>query len=179
METKIKYKDELIRAMHLLADDPRTIFLGQGAEYSGSPMYEAVKDIPAKKRMEMPVAEDMQMGISIGLALKGYIPVSMYPRMDFLICAMNQLVNHLDKIEEMTNGQYKPKVIIRTAIGATNPLYPGAQHCQDHSFIIRNALNNIHVYNILRKEEIVTLYKNALNADRSTIIIEEAQKMRE
>ena len=35
------------------------------------------------------------MGISTGLTGNGYIPVSCYPRFDFLILAMNQLINHL------------------------------------------------------------------------------------
>ena len=40
------------------------------------------------------------MGMSIGLALNGYIPITCFPRFDFLILAFNQLVNHLDKIKK-------------------------------------------------------------------------------
>ena len=72
----------------------------------------------------MQVAEDMKMGISIGMALDGLIPISIYPRVDFLLCAINQLVNHLDLIEEMSNGEFIPGIIIRTQIGNTKPLYP-------------------------------------------------------
>ena len=53
------------------------------------------------------------MGISTGLALSGYVPVTCYPRFDFLLLAMNQLVNHLDKIRVMSNNEFQPKVIIR------------------------------------------------------------------
>ena len=49
------------------------------------------------KKIELPVFEDVQMGLSTGLALQGFIPITCYPRFDFLILAMNQLVNHLTK----------------------------------------------------------------------------------
>ena len=62
------------------------------------------------------------MGISTGLALQGYIPITCYPRFDFLILAMNQLVNHLDKIRHMSFDEFKPRVIIRTSIGSKNRL---------------------------------------------------------
>ena len=38
------------------------------------------------------------MGMAIGLSLSGFIPVCCYPRFDFFILALNQAVNHLDKI---------------------------------------------------------------------------------
>ena len=51
----------------------------------------------------MPVFEDVQMGMATGLALLGFVPITCYPRFDFLILSMNQLVNHLDKIRIMSN----------------------------------------------------------------------------
>ena len=48
------------------------------------------------------------MGISTGLALNGFIP-DCYPRFDFLILALNQLVNHLDKLDKMSSKQLKSK----------------------------------------------------------------------
>ena len=52
------------------------------------------------------------MGMTLGLALEGYIPVSCFPRFDFLILALNQLVNHIDKIDYLTDNQFKSKIII-------------------------------------------------------------------
>ena len=105
--------------------------------------------IDNSKKIELPLIEDTQMGMSIGLSLEGYIPISIYPRIDFLIIAMNQLVNHLEKIEEMSCGQFKPKVIIRTAIGSTKPLYPGLQHCSDYSDALKCILKNVNVINAI------------------------------
>ncbi|GAI58162.1 unnamed protein product, partial [marine sediment metagenome] len=110
----MNYYAEIRRAMKLLAEDDRVIFIGQSTLHPDvTPLFESLEDVPLLKRMELPVIEDCQMGISTGLALEGFIPVSIYPRIDFLILAINQLVNHLDKIEEMSCGRFKPKVIIK------------------------------------------------------------------
>lgn len=121
----MKYKNELIKSMSFLSKKKNTIFLGQSVSYSGNAMYNTLINVPSKKKIELPVFEDVQMGISIGMALNGYVPITCFPRFDFLICAMNQLVNHLDKIREMSRGELKPKIIIRTSIGSKVPLNGG------------------------------------------------------
>lgn len=172
----MSYQDELTKAMKLLAEDDRVVFLGQNIVYPGSIMSNSLKDISNSKKIELPLIEDAQMGMSIGLSLEGYIPVSIYPRIDFLIIAMNQLVNHLDKVEEMSCRRFKPKVIIRTAIGSTKPLYPGLQHCSDYTDVLKCALKNIEVIKLTKSKEIVPIYKNALDDknEKSTLIIEVA-----
>ncbi len=169
----MNYKDELNRAMKYLAGDKKTIFLGQSVACSGNGLYETLKDVPLSQRLEMPVAEDLQMGISIGLSLNGFIPISIYPRMDFLLLAINQMVNHLDKIEEISYGHFKPKVIIRTALGATKPMYPGLQHCSDYTNGIRSMLQHIQVVSLTRSEDIFVSYVTALESKGSTLLIED------
>lgn len=172
---KKQYQLNLIKAMKMLAKDKNTLFIGQTVAYSGSPMYLSLKEVPMTKRLEMPVFEDTQMGISIGLALKGIIPVSIFPRIDFMICAVNQLVNHLDKIEEMSHGEFKAGVIIRTQIGNKFPLYPGPQHCQDHTTGLKSMLKHIEVIKIKNEKEVIPSYKKALlraKKGKSTLLIE-------
>jgi len=167
------YKDEIIKAMKILAQAPRTLFIGQSVLHPDvTQIYESLKDVPVSKIIELPVAEEMQMGISLGLSLEGYIPVSIFPRMDFLILATNQLVNHLDKIEEASCGQFKPKVILRTAIGSTSPLYPGPQHCQDHTEALRCMLTNVDVIKLTNASHIIPAYRDALKKEKSTILVE-------
>lgn len=170
------YKDELTKAMKLLARNKRVIFLGQNIVYPGSIMSSSLQEIPNSKKIELPLIEDAQMGMSLGLSLEGYIPVSIYPRIDFLIIAINQLVNHLDKIEEMSCGQFKPKVIVRTAIGSTKPLYPGLQHCSDYTEGLKHMLKNVKVVKLAHSQDIITAYKYALNRKdgKSTLLIEVA-----
>ena len=71
--------------MEWLAQDPRTIFIGQAVEVPGTAMSNTVKDIPLDRRIELPVAEEMQMGMTVGLAMQGQVPVSIYPRWNFMI----------------------------------------------------------------------------------------------
>lgn len=171
---KMDYKEQTKKAMEILARDERVMFLGQTVCYPGSPMYGSLENIPLERRLELPVVEDMQMGMSIGLSLEGLIPVSIYPRIDFLILAINQLINHLDKIEEISAGEFKPKVIIRTQIGNTKPLHPGIQHCSDYTNALKVLCKNIDVVKIKRAEDVIPEYKKALKSHKSTILIEVA-----
>lgn len=174
MDKLLTYKGQVIEAMRILAEDPRTIFIGQTVRYPGSAIYDTLEAIPMEKRIEVPVFEDTQMGMAIGLSLEGYIPVSIYPRFDFLLLAVNQLVNHLDKIGEMSCGQFKPKVIIRTMVGSTKPLYPGIQHCSDYTQAFVDLLRDTHVIKLYRAESIVSAYVSALYREGSTLLIEMA-----
>ncbi len=83
--------------MEYLAKDKKTIFIGQAVEVPGTSMSNTLKSINKKKLLELPVAEEMQMGITLGLAMDGNIPISIYPRWNFLLYAVNQLINHIDK----------------------------------------------------------------------------------
>jgi pyruvate/2-oxoglutarate/acetoin dehydrogenase E1 component len=114
------------------------------------------------------------MGLSTGMALEGYVPITCYPRFDFLILACNQLVNHLDKIDYMTKGAMKPRVIIRTSIGAKKPLDGGIQHTQDHTEAFRHLLSDIDVVLLNESDEIFSAFKYAYEREdsKSTLIIE-------
>ena len=171
----MNYIEETKKAMTWLGKQRETIFLGQTVEYSGSPMFKSLENVPKQKRKEMPVCEDMQMGMSIGLALERFIPISIFPRMDFLICAMNQLINHLDKVIDTTNKEFSAGVIIRTQIGSTKPLYPGHQHCGDYTEMLLTGLKNVNVVKIDDERNVVLYYKTAYKLAKkgiSTILIE-------
>ncbi len=170
------YNDEVKKAMTWLGKKKETIFLGQTVSYPGSAMFASFENVSKEKKIEMPVAEDMQMGISIGMALEGYIPISIFPRMDFLLCAMNQLINHLDKVKKMSNKEFTPGVIIRTQIGNTKPLNPGLQHCGNYYSMLKKGLKNVRVIKLDKVENInleyQTAYRFAKNSGISTLLIE-------
>ena len=160
--------------MKYLSRDKRVIFIGQSVSFSGNAIYNTLKDVPKSKKLELPVFEEVQMGISIGLALEGYVPVSCYPRFDFLILAMNQLVNHLDKIRKMSFNEFKPRVIIRTSIGSKVPLDGGVQHTQNYAKIFKDVLTEVDVVMLDNPKKIFGEFKNALfkKSKKSTLIIE-------
>lgn len=170
----LKYKSELIKSMNYLSKNKKVIFLGQSVSFSGNAIYNTLRDISEKKKIELPVFEELQMGISIGLALEGFVPITCYPRFDFLLLAMNQLVNHLDKIRIMSDQQFKPKVIIRTSVGSKKPLNGGPQHTQNYTSIFKKILTEINVIYLNDPSAIYPTYKKALNRkdNRSSLIIE-------
>jgi len=156
--------------MNWLAEDTRVIFLGQAVRYPGTAQSNTLADIDEVRRIEMPVCEEMQMGISTGLALGGRIPVSLYPRWNFLVLATNQIVNHLDKMPLISG--YRPKVIIRVGIGSERPLYPGMQHVGDFSEAFRLMLRTITIKRLAEPQDIMPAYQEAMVADGSTILVE-------
>ena len=166
-------RDALLnQAMLLLAAQPGALFLGQNVAYDGNVVYKHLTGVPMGQRLELPVCEELQMGMSIGLALQGFLPISIYPRMDFIVLALNQLVNHLDKLPLMSLGQYRPKIIIRTKVGSKAPLNAGPQHTQDHTEAFRLMLTTVAVEKITDVEEVLPAYKRALARELSTVIVE-------
>ncbi len=165
--------DEYTKAMIMLAE-AGAVFIGQGCVYGGHPMAAHLEGVPMEQRIEFPVAEELQLGACVGLAMQGVLTVSIFPRMDFLLRAADQLVNHLDKIEEMSCGQWKPKVIIRTRVGGTKPLDAGPQHTQNHCEALQRMLDNIWVKRISAASEAMNVYQYALKDRGSVIVVEDA-----
>lgn len=157
--------------MAVLATNPRTIFLGQAVEFKGTGMTAAFDGCPVEQLVELPVFEDTQLGMSIGLALDGWLPVSIYPRWNFLVCAANQLVNHLDKLPA-TAPAAGLRVIIRTASATPEPLDPGPQHLGDFSDAFRAMLRTVRIVNLDDGRRIVHEYQRAMTSPCSTILVE-------
>jgi len=170
----MKYFDELKRSMDYLAKHEKVIFIGQAVEYAGTAMTNTIADVPEEKKREMPVTEEMQMGITTGLALDGWIPVSIYPRWNFLLLAVNQLVNHLDRLPHILDKSFSPKIIIRTGVGSERPLHPQHQHVGDFTDAFRLIFENIDIIRLEEPEDIFPAYKHALGRSdgRQTLIVE-------
>lgn len=171
MSLNEEYNDELKRAMNWLAEQNDTIFLGQAVCYAGTGCYESLTEVPDHKKMEFPVAENFQIGVSTGLALNGFTPISVVPRWNFLLCATDQIVNHLDKLS-LINRKCQPKVIIRVAVGSENPVDPQDQHKGNFSQAFRLMCKTIRVVELTDHREIVPLYQEAYMNPKSTIMVE-------
>ena len=170
----MKYFDELKKAMSLLAEHPKTIFIGQAVEYEGTGLYDSLKHLPNNKRIELPVAEYLQSGIANGMAIEGMIPVSTFPRWNFLLMGTDQIVNHLDKFSTMSSGKCTPKVIIRVAVGSESPVDPQCQHKGNFVEAFRSMTKTLDIIELNEPEEILPAYELALNRQdgRSTILVE-------
>lgn len=172
----MKYYTELQRAMTMLSEHPSTLFIGQSVSYEGTGLYDSLAHIPPHKKLEFPIAEYLQTGLATGMAMEGIIPISVYPRWNFLLMGTDQLVNHLDKFKIISNGACAPKVIIRVAVGSEFPVDPQEQHKGNFTEPFRQMLKTINVVELIEPEDIFPSYQHALLRadDVSTILVEHA-----
>jgi len=170
------YFNELNKSMNFLSKKNHTIFLGQAVAEEGTAISNTLKDVSKNKLFELPVMEESQMGFSIGLAFAGFVPITIYPRWNFLLLAINQLVNHLDKINKISNGVFCPKVIIRTSVGSVKPLHPQDQHVGDFTDSIKKMCTNIEIIQLKKSSDILKSYKKAYSRKdkKSTLLVEYA-----
>ena len=172
MGEPLTYLDHLTDAMTMLSFRHNAIFLGQGVANPGTTMSPSFGGVDPSRLLEMPVAEDLQMGMAIGMAIEGLLPICVFPRWNFLLCAANQLVNHLDRLPLYSNGGYRPKVIIRTAVPSTKGFHPGPQHDDDFTGAFCQMLRTIRVRRLWSAAHIMPAYKEALEFDGSTLVVE-------
>ena len=156
-------------AMRMLAADERIVFVGQSVRYDGAAIYHSLDGVPMEKRLEFPVVENLQLGYCTGLSLTGKIPVCVFPRMDFMLLAMDALVNHLDKLPMFG---WSPKVIIRCRVGSKTPLDAGPQHSQNYSDAFKLMLRHVHVWELRTVQDVEIIYPLALTATHSVVIVE-------
>ena len=150
------YKEKLSEVMTDLSKDDNTIFIGQQIVYRGNPMSTTLDDVPKDKMIEVPVMEETQMGMTLGLAMTGKRVITFYPRWDFLISAANQLINHVDKYELMT--EEKVHIIIRVGKGSDKPLDPGHQHKANYIKEFKSLCKNITILDCKTIEDIKLNY---------------------
>ena len=156
------YIGEIKKSMLLVSKHRNSLFLGQSVKVPGNLLYDSLSKISNSKKIELPIFEDTQMGMSLGLALNGFIPVTCYPRFDFFILSLNQTVNHLDKIKDISSNEFNPFVIVRVLVGSKKPMDAGLQHTQNYFQELKSMCKNIKVVNLNNKKKIFKSYKECL-----------------
>lgn len=172
MKTTKDYNDALKSAMNWLGGQPNVMFIGQAVCFAGTGCYDSLVQVPESKKMEFPVAENLQVGVCTGLAITGMIPVCVIPRWNFLLCATDQVVNHLDKMASLSDGECNPRVIIRVPAGSEIPVDPQDQHKGNFARAFRQMCKNIEIVELLTPEDILPAYQKAYYTTRSTILVE-------
>jgi len=103
-----------------LSLDPRVLVIGQGVDDPAG-MFGATRDLHLKHGRERvfdtPLAETALTGVAAGAALGGLRPVYCHNRPDFLLLAMDQLVNHAAKWSYMFAGAVKVPLVLWACIG--------------------------------------------------------------
>ncbi len=82
----------------------------------------------AERVFGTPLSEDAMTGAAIGMAMAGLRPIHVHIRMDFLMLAMNQLINVAAKSRYMFGGEVELPLVVRAMIGKS--WGQGAQHSQ-------------------------------------------------
>lgn len=80
------------------------------------------------RNYDMPLCEEGFTGFAIGAALMDMRPVIVHARVDFMLVAMNQLVNMAAKIYHSSGGKQSVPIVIRAIIG--KGWGQGSQHSQ-------------------------------------------------
>lgn len=110
--------------------DPRIWVLGEDVARGG--LWGQYRDMLAEfgpeRIVSTPISEATIMGAGLGAALVGTRPIIEMRIFDFVMCAMDELVNQIAKIRYMFGGQAKPAVVVRMPHGMWRN--SAAQHSQ-------------------------------------------------
>jgi pyruvate dehydrogenase E1 component beta subunit len=115
----------------LLSSDPRVFVFGQGLWspwYVGTTMKDIDKEFGRQRIMDSPVSENATTGAAIGAAIAGMRPIVVHPRMDFMLLAVDPIVNQAANWSYMFAGQVGVPVVIRAIINRGGE--QAAQHSQ-------------------------------------------------
>jgi pyruvate dehydrogenase E1 component beta subunit len=111
--------DESIFIMGEGVDDPKGIF---------NTTLEAHKKFGSARVFDVPLSENAVTGIGIGSAIAGMRPVMVHARVDFLMLAMDQIINHAAKWKYMYGGRMSLPIVVRAIVG--KGWGQGSQHSQ-------------------------------------------------
>jgi pyruvate dehydrogenase E1 component alpha subunit len=168
VDLNISYKEAMNLAMKELGDEG-AIFIGYNVA-KGDAMG-TLKEVSSEQKLETPVAENLMSGLAIGMSFEEFLPVLYFERHDFMMVAMDALVNHIDKIERISHGEFKVPVIIRAVTADGGPFYSGITHSQDFTEVLKAAVN-FPVYDPKSGKEILEAFRNARDSKRPAIIVE-------
>lgn len=111
--------------------DPRVFVMGMGVDQPEG-IYGTteglVAEFGASRVLDTPISEEGMTGVAVGAAMAGMRPIHVHIRMDFLLLAMNQLVNIAAKARYMSGGASTVPLVVRAVIGRS--WGQGAQHSQ-------------------------------------------------
>lgn len=117
----MRYVESLNAALHrLFESDDRVFLIGEDLldPYGGA--FKVSKGLSTKfpdRVITTPISESGLVGMSTGLALRGFRPIAEIMFGDFLALACDQIVNSAVKFPSMYNGKVTVPLVIRAAMG--------------------------------------------------------------
>lgn len=129
------YKTAITHNMTKLGKAKNTVFIGYNTA-CGHRMYGTLDKVPKTQCIETPVCENLMVGLGLGMSLEGYRPIVCFERHDFLLIALDAILNHMDAMPILSNRQFNFPIVLRTIVGSDTPLDPGIQHTRDYTDIL-------------------------------------------
>ena len=120
----------------LMAEDDRIVLMG--ACCVSSPWYvggtlTGIKEKFPDRFIDGPTSENAVTGMAVGMAIAGMRPIVVFPRMDFMLYAMDPIINQAAKWHFMSGGRSKVPIVFWSIINWRGS--QGAQHTQDLRWI--------------------------------------------
>ena len=170
------YREALRLAMREELERDETVFL-MGEEigvFQGSYKVTAglFDDFGPERVMETPISEEGFVGAAIGAAMSGMRPVAEIMTLNFIVVAMDQIVNHAAKVRYMFGGKVGCPLVIRTPNGAGNQLT--AQHSQSFEGWFAN-VPGLKVVAPATPADARGLLKTAIRDDDPVLVVENLQ----
>lgn len=127
----ITYKEAVFKAMHdILDSNVNGVLIGQSVSDDMGVLGTTggLAESYPNQVFETPVMEEGVAGVCLGMAINGVYPINTHIRVDFLLVAMNQIVNLIAKYRYMYGGSFEAPMLIRSVIGRS--WGQGPQHSQ-------------------------------------------------
>lgn len=125
------------------------------------------KEFGPVRVFDTPLSEDAMTGFAVGAALNGLYPIHVHMRCDFMMLAVNQLVNSAAKYKYMYGGRFKVPMLIRGVIGRS--WGQGAQHSQSPQALFSH-VPGLEVVMPSSASRVKQLYSHAVNRYKSPVI---------
>jgi len=177
---ELTYCQALNEALHqLLENDERVVLIGQGL---WSPWYvgntcKGLLDRFGKDRIiDTPVSENGITGMAIGMAISGMRPILVFPRMDFLMYAMDPIVNEASKWHLMSGGRSKVPIVFWSIINRGN--CQAAQHSQDLRWMFM-AIPGLKCYEAFAHQDVGACLKAAVYDDNPCMFFDNRERYNE
>ena len=167
-KTDLSYKEAMIQTQTELGEEG-AIFIGYNVLYGNA--IGTLKNVLDEQKLETPVAENLMAGLAIGMSFEGYTPVVYYERHDFMLVAADAIINHIDKIERISHGEFKCPVIIRAVTADAGPFYSGITHSQDFTKVFKEAVS-FPVHDPVTGDDVIRAFRGAKESGRPAMIVE-------
>ena len=112
-----------------LQEYPKAIVFGEDVALPNGPFgaTKGLRDAFGERVFDTPISESAMLGTALGAGIAGMRPIVEVMYADFLLVAMDQIVNQIANAHYVSHGALRPRLTVRTQQGAT----PGS--CAQHS----------------------------------------------